>query len=163
MSKVISEIFITKEEPTFKVKPGDNDWTNRYHGSVSSLRTAVECRAVALPASGVVLRSARLSTIAQQPVYFRFTCNETALVAEGGDAVVGGGGADIVAEEGADVVAGEGPDVVAEGGDAVVAGGEPDVVAGEGGAVVGEAASNKEIQRKPDRIERFGGPFCVHC
>ena len=135
MSKVISEIFITKEEPTFKVKPGDNDWTNRYHGSVSSLRAAVGCRAVALPASGVVLRSARFSKIAQQPVYFRFTCNDTVAVAGGGDAVVAGegaavvagGGADVVAEEGADVVAGEGADVVAGGRDAVVGGGGPSV------------------------------------
>ena len=76
--KVISEIFITKEGPTFEVQPGDNDWTDRYHGSVSSLRAAVESRAVELPASGVVLRSARLSEAAQRPVYFRFTCNQTA-------------------------------------------------------------------------------------
>ena len=146
-----------------------------------------------MPASGVVLRSARLSTIAQQPVYFRFTCNETALVAEGGDAVVGGGGADVVAEGGADVVAEGGADVVAEEGDAlvaeggadivaeegadVVAGGGANVVAGEGDAVVAGAASNtptdalggsdagnnKAIQNPPDWTERFGGPFCVHC
>ena len=72
VSDAVSDITITKQGPTFKVQPWDADWTERFTGSVSKLRTALESGTIDLPATGVVLRSTRLTNVAGQPVYFRF-------------------------------------------------------------------------------------------
>lgn len=77
LSELVSDITITKQGPTFKVQPWDVNWTDRFTGSVSKLRTALESGSIDLPATGVVLRSTRLSKVAGQPVYFRFHCKKT--------------------------------------------------------------------------------------